>query len=67
VLQNLSQLKTHYPKEWPLFFTGSGAKTSFRPGDFETAEYFSKMIGSTERYVLTENQNGGASLTPHAT
>ena len=48
------------------FFTGSGAKNCFRPGDFETAEYFSKLIGSTERYVLTENQNGGASLTPHA-
>jgi type IV secretion system protein VirD4 len=66
VLQNLSQLKTHYPKEWSLFFTGSGAKNCFRPGDFETAEYFSKLIGSTERYVMTENQNGGASLTPHA-
>ena len=66
VLQNLSQLKTHYAKEWPLFFTGSGAKNCFRPGDLETAEYFSKLIGNTERYVLTENQNGGASLTPHA-
>jgi type IV secretion system protein VirD4 len=66
VLQNLAQLKTHYPKEWSLFFTGSGAKNCFRPGDFETAEYFSKLIGNAERYVLTENQSGGASLTPHA-
>lgn len=63
--QNLSQLKTNYP-EWPLFFTGAGATTSFRAGDLETAELLSKMVGNSEQHVMTENQNGGASLTPHA-
>jgi hypothetical protein len=27
--QNLAQLKAAYPKEWPSFFTGAGALTTF--------------------------------------
>jgi type IV secretory pathway TraG/TraD family ATPase VirD4 len=65
VLQSLGQLKTLYP-EWELFFTGSGTKTLFRAGDLETAEHFSKIFGSGEKDVTTQNQNGGWSQTPQA-
>lgn len=64
-LQSLTQLKTNYP-EWNLFFNGSGSWSTFRCGDFETAELLSKIIGNSEQHVMTENQNGGASLTPQA-
>jgi type IV secretory pathway TraG/TraD family ATPase VirD4 len=65
VLQSLSQLKTNYP-EWHLFFNGAGSWTTFRCADLETAELFSKIIGNGEQHVMTENQSGGASLTPQA-
>ena len=64
-LQSLSQLKSNYP-EWNLFFNGAGSWTTFRCADLETAELFSKIIGNGEQHVMTENQNGGASLTPQA-
>ena len=66
VLQNLPQLKMHYPKEWSLFFTGSGVKSCFRCADLETAEYFSKLLGNREQYVMTENPAGGMSLNQQA-
>jgi len=65
VLQSLSQLKAHYEKEWPLFFAGSGAVTSFAPKDWETAEQISKHCGNRQEMVQTESNNGG-SLTPQA-
>jgi type IV secretion system protein VirD4 len=66
ILQNLGQLKTHYPQEYPQFFAGSGAIVSFRPKDNDTAKYFSEMIGNKEEKVLTINASG-ESLTPQAT
>jgi type IV secretion system protein VirD4 len=66
VLQSLSQIKAHYPQEYPQFFTGSGAIVSFAPKDNETADYLSKMYGNKEEKVMTVNASG-ESLTPTAT
>jgi type IV secretion system protein VirD4 len=65
VLQSLSQLKAHYEKEWPLFFSGSGAVMAFAPRDLDTAEILSKIIGCRQEMVQTETNSGG-SLTPQA-
>jgi type IV secretion system protein VirD4 len=64
-LQNLAQLKTHYKDDWTNFFTGSGAVTSFRTGDNETAEYLANAYGNQEQAVETQTHSGG-SLTPQA-
>jgi type IV secretion system protein VirD4 len=64
-LQNLAQLKTHYRDEWTNFFTGSGAITTFRTGDDETAEYLANLYGNSEQGVETLTRSGG-SLTPQA-
>ena len=55
LLQNLQQLKTHYPNEWSYFFSAAGAKTSFAAGDMETAEYFSKMFGKQQVEMWSQN------------
>lgn len=65
ILQNLGQLKHHYPTEFQQFFTGSGAVVSFAPKDNETAQYLSAMYGNAEQKVLTVNASG-ESLTPQA-
>jgi type IV secretion system protein VirD4 len=64
-LQNIAQLKTHYKDEWTNFFTGSGAITTFRTGDDETAEYLARLYGNSEQGVETLTRSGG-SLTPQA-
>jgi type IV secretory pathway TraG/TraD family ATPase VirD4 len=64
-LQYLSQLKTHYKDEWAGFFVGSGAITTFRTGDNETAEYLATVYGNQEQTVETQTQSGG-SLKPEA-
>jgi type IV secretion system protein VirD4 len=64
-LQNLAQLKTHYKDEWTNFFTGSGAITTFRTGDNDTAEYLANVYGNQEQNVQTQTHSGG-SLTPQA-
>ncbi len=66
VLQNLSQLKAHYEKEWNLFFAGSGAVVAYAAKDMETAEEISKHCGNREERVPTENVNGGESHRPEA-
>ncbi len=64
-LQNLAQLKTSYKDEWTNFFTGSGAITTFRTGDNDTADYLVKIYGELEQTVQTQTASGG-SLTPQA-
>ncbi len=65
-LQNLAQLKGNYKDKWESFFTGAGAVTSFKTGDMETAEQLAKIYGNEERYIPTQNPQGGVSNTPHA-
>jgi type IV secretory pathway TraG/TraD family ATPase VirD4 len=44
-VQNLTQLKNLYPKNWPVFVANSGVVTVANVNDVETAEYFCKRAG----------------------
>ena len=46
VLQDLSQLKTHYQKSWETFLGNAGVLQAFGNVDATTTEYLSKMLGT---------------------
>lgn len=46
-IQDLVQLKRDYPDEWETFLGNAAAVTFFNIMDQFTAEYFSKMLGTT--------------------
>lgn len=47
VLQDISQLKTHYPKSWETFLGNAGLIQAFGNSDFATTEHLSKLLGNT--------------------
>ena len=48
VLQDLTQLQTHYPKSWETFLGNAGVLQAFGSSDYTTTEYLSKVIGMTQ-------------------
>lgn len=48
VLQDLTQLKTHYPKSWETFLGNAGVIQAFGNADITTTEHLSKLLGSTQ-------------------
>lgn len=48
VLQDLTQLQTHYPKSWETFLGNAGVIQAFGNADITTTEHLSKMLGSTQ-------------------
>lgn len=48
VLQDLTQLKTHYPHSWETFLGNAGILQAFGNADITTTEYLSKKIGMTQ-------------------
>jgi len=54
VLQDLTQLKTHYPKSWETFLGNAGVVQAFGNADVTTTEHLSKMLGSA---VVMERQD----------
>lgn len=54
VLQDFTQLKTHYPKSWETFLGNAGLIQAFGNSDLTTTEHLSKMLGSTQ---VTEIQD----------
>lgn len=66
VLQDLSQLKAHYPNSWETFLGNAGIIEAFGNADMTTLEYLSKRMGqSLSVQVQPENtslqsQRGGA-------
>lgn len=54
VLQDLTQLQTHYPKSWETFLGNAGIIQAFGNFDLTTTEHLSKMLGQTQ---LLEVQN----------
>ena len=48
VLQDLTQLKTHYPKSWETFLGNAGIIQAFGNADITTTEHLSKMLGTTQ-------------------
>ncbi|WP_297109174.1 type IV secretory system conjugative DNA transfer family protein [uncultured Devosia sp.] len=47
VLQDLTQLKTHYPNSWETFLGNAGILQAWSNVDATTTEYLSKLIGQT--------------------
>ncbi|SFL44129.1 TraM recognition domain-containing protein, partial [Shimia haliotis] len=66
VLQDLSQLKAHYPNSWETFLGNAGIIEAFGNADMTTLDYLSKRMGqSLSVQVQPENtslqsQQGGA-------
>lgn len=48
VLQDLTQLKTHYAKSWETFLGNAGVIQAFGNADITTTEHLSKLLGSTQ-------------------
>lgn len=53
VLQDLTQLKAHYPKSYETFLGNAGMLQAFGNVDLTTTEYLSKRLGDAQ-YVHTE-------------
>jgi type IV secretion system protein VirD4 len=48
VLQDLTQLQTHYPKSWETFLGNAGVLQAFGNADITTTECLSKRLGATQ-------------------
>lgn len=48
VLQDVTQLKTHYPKSWETFLGNAGIIQAFGNADVTTTEHLSKVLGTTQ-------------------
>lgn len=48
VLQDLTQLKTHYPHSWETFLGNAGCIQAFGNSDITTTEHLSKLLGMTQ-------------------
>jgi type IV secretion system protein VirD4 len=54
VLQDFTQLKTHYPNSWETFLGNAGVIQAFGNVDLTTTEYLSKRMGHT---IVVETQD----------
>lgn len=48
VIQDLTQLQTHYPKSWETFLGNAGVIQAFGNADITTTEHLSKLLGMTQ-------------------
>lgn len=48
VMQDLSQLKAHYPRSWETFLGNAGIVEAFGNSDTTTLDYLSKRMGQTQ-------------------
>ena len=60
-IQSVSFLQQYYPKSWKMFFETSQMISSFGLTDVDTAEIFSKMVGSTTVVKPSFSQSSGSS------
>jgi type IV secretion system protein VirD4 len=67
ILQDLSQLKSHYPGSWETFIGNAGLIQAFSNVDVTTTEHLSKMLGKTRvadaknTFASTNARGGGHS------
>ena len=59
VLQDITQLKRHYPKSWETFLGNAGVLQAFSVADQSTLEYLSKRLGKTTLQI-TNQQDASA-------
>jgi type IV secretion system protein VirD4 len=64
ILQDLPQLKTHYPNRWDSFISAAGIRHLFAAQDLTTLEYFSKLSGQRDYWHETANTNQGFQQGP---
>ncbi len=62
VLQDLTQLKTHYPHSWETFLGNAGVLQAFGNSDLTTTEYLSKLIGMTQVVERQEIRVSGSAM-----
>lgn len=62
VLQDLTQLKTNYPKSWETFLGNAGVIQAFGNFDLTTTEYLSKMLGQTQVVEVQNIRVSGAQM-----
>jgi type IV secretion system protein VirD4 len=58
IVQNLGQLKRHYPDGWETFIANAGVITAFGNADLETLDYISKKLGNV---AMSVPRDSGAS------
>jgi type IV secretion system protein VirD4 len=63
ILQDLTQIKTHYPKSWETFLGNSGVIQAFANVDVTTTRYLSELLGETtiieeQKTFVTAQQRG---------
>lgn len=64
VLQDLTQLQTHYAKSWETFLGNAGIIQAFGNVDTTTTEHLSKMMGNT-RLIEFQDTNVSSAATAH--
>lgn len=57
ILQDLPQLKRHYPQSWETFLGNAGTLQFFGNADQTTLEFISRRLGEIEVLRETENQS----------
>lgn len=62
VLQDLTQLQTHYQKSWETFLGNAGVIQAFGNSDTTTTEYLSKRLGMTQVIERQEVRVSGAAM-----
>jgi type IV secretion system protein VirD4 len=62
VLQDLTQLQTHYQRSWETFLGNAGAIQAFGNSDTTTTEYLSKRLGMTQVIERQEVRVSGAAM-----
>jgi type IV secretion system protein VirD4 len=63
-VQDICQLKQHYPKSWTTFFSNTGTQCFYGINEIETAKLISEMLG----YATVENQtHNNGTTTAQAT
>jgi type IV secretion system protein VirD4 len=62
VLQDLTQLQTHYPKSWETFLGNAGIIQAFGNSDVTTTEHLSKLLGTTQVMERQQVRVSGAAM-----
>jgi type IV secretion system protein VirD4 len=62
VLQDLTQLQTHYQKSWETFLGNAGILQAFGNADTTTTEYLSKRLGMTQVIERQEVRVTGSAM-----
>lgn len=63
VLQDLTQLKTHYPKSWETFLGNAGIVQFFGNVDVTTTEHVSKLLGATQVFERQDIKISGNAMS----